>query len=263
MRARCLSRGGARKSLALPAKAQPATFSARMRRKIDQPQARRIYSRRLAIVEPVFANLRSNKRLDRFTYRGTQKVNTQWLLYCLVHNFEKIAHLGRIYGAKGVKGQKRGLPSFITCSCPPYNLPRIQLSLFSEPSRPFPAFSYLPDQGLTTTRLELTYSTVFVGRVRSELFEPCFIDSDVLNHFGLGAEAKFFELVGELVAVNEVDWRRAVSGSFLDGVARESAGRNRKDLCPRGQPSRRESRGCGWLTRCPNNACTGKRRGSS
>ena len=26
--------------------------------------------RRLAIVEPVFANLRSNKRLDRFTYRG-------------------------------------------------------------------------------------------------------------------------------------------------------------------------------------------------
>ena len=44
------------------------------------------YSRRLAIVEPVFANLRSCKRLDRFTYRGQAKVNIQWLLYCLVHN---------------------------------------------------------------------------------------------------------------------------------------------------------------------------------
>ena len=60
-----------------------------MRRKIDQPQARKIYSRRLAIVEPVFANLRNCKRLDRFTYRGQVKVNIQWLLYCLVQNIEK------------------------------------------------------------------------------------------------------------------------------------------------------------------------------
>jgi hypothetical protein len=72
-----------------------------MRRKIDQPEARRIYGRRLAIVEPVFANLRSNKRLDRFTYRGTVKVNIQWLLYCLVHNIEKIAHYGKSYPFKG------------------------------------------------------------------------------------------------------------------------------------------------------------------
>jgi hypothetical protein len=45
-------------------------------------------------VEPVFANLRYNKRLDHFTLRTQRKVNTQWHLYCLVHNIEKLAHHG-------------------------------------------------------------------------------------------------------------------------------------------------------------------------
>ncbi|WP_171013799.1 transposase, partial [Chitinivorax sp. B] len=44
--------------------------------------------------EPVFGNLRHNKRLNRFTLRGRRKVNTQWQLYCLVHNIEKLAHQG-------------------------------------------------------------------------------------------------------------------------------------------------------------------------
>ena len=47
---------------------------------------------RFAIVEPVFANIRHNKRPDRFTLRGTQKVDTQWKLFCQVHNIEKRAH---------------------------------------------------------------------------------------------------------------------------------------------------------------------------
>jgi len=42
----------------------------------------------------VFANIRINKRLDRFTLRGKIKVNIQWLLYCLVHNIEKILNYG-------------------------------------------------------------------------------------------------------------------------------------------------------------------------
>jgi hypothetical protein len=49
----------------------------------------------LAIVEPVFGNLRSQKRLDRFTLRGKIKVTIQWLLYCMVHNIEKILHYGK------------------------------------------------------------------------------------------------------------------------------------------------------------------------
>jgi hypothetical protein len=62
--------------------------------KIDTEAGRRIYPQRLAIVEPVFANIRSNKRLDRFTSRGKIKVNIQWLQYCLAHNIEKILHYG-------------------------------------------------------------------------------------------------------------------------------------------------------------------------
>jgi transposase len=103
LRKQCLNRGAERKWLALPVGKEAATLTARMRRKIDQAQARKIYSRRLAVVEPVFANLRSNKRLDRFTYRGQVKVNVQWLLYCLVHNIEKIAHYGKSYRSKGGK----------------------------------------------------------------------------------------------------------------------------------------------------------------
>jgi len=32
--------------------------------------------------------------LNRFTLRGRQKVDTQWKLFCLVHNIEKLAHHG-------------------------------------------------------------------------------------------------------------------------------------------------------------------------
>lgn len=68
-----------------------------MKHAIDSPQGRKLYGQRMAVVEPVFANIRYNKRLDRFTLRGQAKVNTQWQLYCLVHNIEKLAHQG--YGA--------------------------------------------------------------------------------------------------------------------------------------------------------------------
>ena len=66
----------------------------RMKRAIDSEAGRARYGRRFATVEPVFGNLRHNKRLDRFTLRGQKKVDTQWKLYCLVHNIEKLAHHG-------------------------------------------------------------------------------------------------------------------------------------------------------------------------
>ena len=72
----------------------PLTRSARMRTRIDQPANRARYGRRFAVVEPVFANLRHNKRLARFTLRGRTKVDGQWKLFCLVHNIEKLAHHG-------------------------------------------------------------------------------------------------------------------------------------------------------------------------
>jgi transposase len=77
-----------------PTVGKPETYTARMKRKIDSPLGREMITRRFATVEPVFGNLRHNKRLSRFTLRGGTKVEGQWKLYCLVHNIEKLAHLG-------------------------------------------------------------------------------------------------------------------------------------------------------------------------
>lgn len=50
-------------------------FTERMKQAIDGPRGRRLYGQRMATVEPVFGNLRHNKRLNRFTLRGQPKVN--------------------------------------------------------------------------------------------------------------------------------------------------------------------------------------------
>lgn len=65
----------------------------RMRGRIDSEAGRAQYAQRFATVEPVFANLRHNKQLDRFTLRSRAKVDAQWKLFCLVHNIEKLAKL--------------------------------------------------------------------------------------------------------------------------------------------------------------------------
>jgi hypothetical protein len=76
---------------------KPESFTERMKRKIDSIKGCLIYNRRLATVEPVFANIRSTLGLDRFTLRGKQKVNIQWLLYCIVHNILKVHRYGYGY----------------------------------------------------------------------------------------------------------------------------------------------------------------------
>ena len=72
----------------------PESHTERMKKRLDTAEGRIRYGRRFAIVEPVFGNLRYNKRLDRFTLRGKTKVDAQWKLFCLVHNIEKLAHHG-------------------------------------------------------------------------------------------------------------------------------------------------------------------------
>ena len=76
------------------ANASEESYTDKMKRAIDSEEGRRRYGQRFATVEPVFGNLRHNKQLNRFTLRGQKKVDTQWKLYCLVHNIEKLAHHG-------------------------------------------------------------------------------------------------------------------------------------------------------------------------
>ena len=71
-------------------------YAEQMRQRIDSDNGRAQYARRLGIVEPVFGNLRYNKRLARFTLRGRTKVDGQWKLFALVHNIEKLANQRKV-----------------------------------------------------------------------------------------------------------------------------------------------------------------------
>lgn len=70
------------------------TCTAQMKQKIDTPQGRQQYSRRLGIVEPVVGHIRSTIGLMRFSLRGCRKVDIQWKLYCIVHNLTKVHRYG-------------------------------------------------------------------------------------------------------------------------------------------------------------------------
>jgi transposase len=95
LRAKCLQNKEAkRRHLTYYADASGNNISQAMVKKIETQKGRKIYPQRIGIVEPVFANIRVNKRMDKFNLRGKTKVNIQWLLYCMVHNIEKIANYG-------------------------------------------------------------------------------------------------------------------------------------------------------------------------
>jgi len=93
LKRRCFYRKNTkRRSLNVPIGAERNNFSKAMLEKVDSDKGRKIYPQRMAIVEPVFANIRTQKRMDRFTLRGKIKVSIQWMLYCMVHNIEKITN---------------------------------------------------------------------------------------------------------------------------------------------------------------------------
>jgi len=95
LRAKCLRyKDAKRRHLSYYADASGKNISQAMVKKIETPKGRKIYPQRIGIVEPVFANIRVHKRMDKFNLRGKIKVNIQWLLYCMVHNIEKVANYG-------------------------------------------------------------------------------------------------------------------------------------------------------------------------
>ena len=84
---------GRQVSLALNDKPKP-TRTDWMKHRVDSHYGKLIYSHRMSVVEPVFANIGTNKKLSRFSLRGKEKVQSQWRLYCLVHNIEKVMRYG-------------------------------------------------------------------------------------------------------------------------------------------------------------------------
>ncbi len=97
LRARCLSKADtSRRYLSIQVKSQQPNLIDEMKAKIDSQQGKRIYARRLGIVEPVFSNICVQKRMHRFTLRSKLKVDVQWGLFALVHNIGKIHMFGAL-----------------------------------------------------------------------------------------------------------------------------------------------------------------------
>jgi len=77
------------KALRIVSSNEPGSLCQEMRKKFESVECQDKYADRIQIIEPVFADIRYCKGLNRFTLRGKAKVNSQWQLYCMVHNLGK------------------------------------------------------------------------------------------------------------------------------------------------------------------------------
>jgi transposase len=66
------------------------SYTQRMIERFDTPLGRYLYSRRIGVIEPVFADICHALGLNRFSLRGKIKVDIQWKFFTIVHNIMKI-----------------------------------------------------------------------------------------------------------------------------------------------------------------------------
>ena len=71
-----------------------ATPKQRMARKTRTKKGRNVYSRRKAIVEPVFGQIGTVQDGRRVLIRGKPAARAQWLLECAIHNLLKLHRAG-------------------------------------------------------------------------------------------------------------------------------------------------------------------------
>jgi transposase len=69
-----------------------------MRRVLATDHGRSIYRQRMATIEPVFGQMKFNRRFDRFQRRGRSAVRSEWRLAAATHNLLKL-HSHRIAAA--------------------------------------------------------------------------------------------------------------------------------------------------------------------
>jgi len=67
-----------------------ATIKERMTRKLRTVRGRCTYSKRKEIVEPVFGQIKEVRGFRRFSFRGLEKIDSEWGLICLTHNLLKL-----------------------------------------------------------------------------------------------------------------------------------------------------------------------------
>jgi transposase len=86
LRASCLKPGEEHRLL----QAKDRRSTGAMRFKLRQPDARRRYARRKAIVEPVFGHLKEARGFATLSLRGIARAAGEYLLACLAHNLGKL-----------------------------------------------------------------------------------------------------------------------------------------------------------------------------
>nr|WP_284215895.1 transposase [Agaribacter marinus] len=67
-----------------------------MKHRVDSTKGKQIYSHRMSVVAPVFGNIGTHKKLNRFSLRGNAKVQCQWYQFCVIHNIEKLKNYGQL-----------------------------------------------------------------------------------------------------------------------------------------------------------------------
>jgi Transposase DDE domain len=61
-----------------------------MRRKLSTDRARKLYAQRKVSVEPVYGQIKYNRRIDRFMRRGRAAAQSEWRLVTATHNLLKL-----------------------------------------------------------------------------------------------------------------------------------------------------------------------------
>ncbi|MBW3653757.1 MAG: transposase [Actinobacteria bacterium] len=75
-----------------PARAPAGTAaSTRFRRRVlDSDAGGELYAKRQTMIEPIFADTKFNRRIDRFLRRGRSAVRSEWRLANAAHNLLKL-----------------------------------------------------------------------------------------------------------------------------------------------------------------------------
>ena len=60
------------------------------RDRLDSPEGKKIYQQRMCTIEPTWANIKFNRKLQMFSLRGKNKVTGEFSLMCTAHNVLKI-----------------------------------------------------------------------------------------------------------------------------------------------------------------------------
>jgi hypothetical protein len=76
-----------------PTENKPISVREQMRRKLKTDKGKEIYRKRKMTVEPVFGIIKEIMGFRRFSLRGEQKINGEWLLVCSAYNLKRLFNL--------------------------------------------------------------------------------------------------------------------------------------------------------------------------